>query len=370
MAVYIIGSIPPDPGVGLEDGATIAFASTAPIGTHSLNITTFGLGDGLLEAGTLGQDIGTFNHPVSGMLIQQENPASQEVIYNDDLGFRHLRSRGNAPIGSSRTGSWQFDLGQWYLNTDLLVSRWTYPTLTGVTAGLNERQWKNLRFHPYPFLNYDDPPGNENTGGNAFYQASAGLNFTGRIIHIGPTGVAQSLDGYVPPANQARWHRLDTLFNPGSVDTANGYVYSRQVIPTTGVYYPWDYYGPASNGAVSFNRVFTSSAYNWPKGIRYIHVEDYREQALEGSCIYHTDYYVQIGSKKLIEIGNAPEYTDCSHTEIQYPLSWANLSGSFRLHRGRLASFEDLTVFVTEVVNGSVVVLAKGPLTGTSIMLN
>lgn len=356
-------------GSELAEGATISVSANG-LGTHNLDITTLGLGDGILDAGTLGQDIGTFVHPASGMTIEQENPSNQDVSYSNDMGFRTLRSQGTS--SGSRTGSFQFDYGENIpLNTPILFSRWTYPMIDGTQSGSSETQWKHYRFHPYPFLGYDDPPGNAGNAGNSIYLTDTYNGTRRRIIHYSPTGTATSLPGYCPALNERRWHRMDTIFNPGSLNTANGYCTSRQVIPETGTYYPWDYYGPNGSGASAVNRQFMSSSYPW-QAIRYIHVEDYRENGAINSRIYHNDYYFQVGDTKLIEIGNASTYSACTHTEIQYPLAWADDGCQFRLHYGGrgLAQAAQLYVFITEVVNGSTQVLASGPLTSTTLVLS
>lgn len=62
---------------------------------------------------------------------------------------------------------------------------------------------------------------------------------------------------------------------------------------------------------------------------------------------YYADVYVD-NTFARVEIGNAPRYDDCTHREIQYPLSWDPSAVSIRVNQGAFAPGQTAYLFVVD----------------------
>src|SRR5690606_3277468 len=71
--------------------------------------------------------------------------------------------------------------------------------------------------------------------------------------------------------------------------------------------------------------------------------------------IVYDDVYLAIGSNAVsrVEIGNAPNYKDVTHLELQMHSSWKSGEIRFNLNKGNFPSLDNLYVFVTDK-NGNV----------------
>ncbi|MDR7420718.1 MAG: hypothetical protein QN178_17620, partial [Armatimonadota bacterium] len=217
---------------------------------------------------------------------------------------------------------------KWFVQYWVMLAanwRWGTSTYGGNDDGLSNVKF--MRFFPLGARNYSNV-------GYAFH-GFAGKQTT-RFVEIGPSqSLPINLEALLAPGS---WHLIQVEFAENSgVDRADGrlrlwidgqiYDDTRTLVTNIGTD------GPAVNKRPFIIGLFDS----WPPS----------DAPVANMFGYYADIYVD-NTFARVEIGDAPRYDDCTHREIQYPLSWDPGAISIRVNQGAFAAGQAAYVFVVD----------------------
>lgn len=203
--------------------------------------------------------------------------------------------------------------------------QWGTTTYNGGNDGL--ANVKFLRFFPLGSRNYSNV-------GYSFHGFAG--NRTLRFVENGPSTYQPiELATLLTPGS---WHLIQAEFGENSgVDRADGrlrlwidgqlYDDTRTLVTNVG-----------TDGPAVHKRPFIIGLYDsWPPS----------DAPVANMFAYYADVYVD-NTFARVEIGNAPRYDDCTHREIQYPLSWDPGAVSIRINQGAFVTGQTAYVFVVD----------------------
>jgi hypothetical protein len=85
---------------------------------------------------------------------------------------------------------------------------------------------------------------------------------------------------------------------------------------------------------------------------RYVHFQNYWGNQKEGetgnASIYLDDIFVQKGTQARVEIGDSPDWSACTHREIQVPSAWSDGSIKITVNQGSFQAGEQAYLFVVD----------------------
>jgi len=64
--------------------------------------------------------------------------------------------------------------------------------------------------------------------------------------------------------------------------------------------------------------------------------------------IYYDDIYLQFGTQARVEIGDSPEWSACTHREIQVPSAWSDGSIKITVNQGSFQAGDTAYLFVVD----------------------
>jgi hypothetical protein len=208
-----------------------------------------------------------------------------------------------------------------------LAPNWQWGTTTYNGGNDGMANVKFVRFFPTGSRNYSNV-------GYAFHGFAG--NQTLRFVENGASTYRPiDLNTLLTPGS---WHLIQVEFGENSgVDRADGrlrlwidgqlYDDTRTLVTNVGTD------GPAVN-----KRPFIIGLYDsWPPS----------DAPVANMFGYYADIYVD-NTFARVEIGDAPRYDDCTHREIQYPLSWGAGSIAIRVNQGAFAAGRTAYLFVVD----------------------
>ena len=145
----------------------------------------------------------------------------------------------------------------------------------------------------------------------------------------------------VVPVNS--WVRLEYYFEENSaMDARDGtlrYFIHRQSEPVRTVK---DYVGNLKTRSAGATYDFH----------RYVHFQNYWGNQKEGetgnASIYLDDIFVQKGTQARVEIGDSPDWSACTHREIQVPSAWSDGSIKITVNQGSFQAGDTAYLFVVD----------------------
>jgi hypothetical protein len=128
--------------------------------------------------------------------------------------------------------------------------------------------------------------------------------------------------------NLDRWFRLERYMAIGDLGVANGYSYAAADLEMAG-----EIRGLFHTCQSTFDL--------WSLG------HYFRQDNGALLRVYISEIYVDVTAAR-IELGDAPNWDDCTHREIQIPQAWDQVSASFEVNTGNFNSGQDVFVFLVD----------------------
>lgn len=313
----------------ISDGLQVTISGSG-FGTNPLNkIEWLGGTGGNIEQGIVGNKF-----QKTGWLGEPTNPAAFEAKYSD------LKSHSGAhSIMSSYTETqYRSDItyGSGTEIKEIYVTWWAY-----FDAGSFDGQWKMWRMMPVHGFSDNFTPN--------IYSAK----LTNVLFHMRPTPTLDTLwrwsdaPDWLRPAGRAltaypgkdQWARMEIYIKasstPGQTD---GSLVTTCIRPGTGMGDGIDYDG----------NLMTYSA-DQTNRYKYFVFQNYLSGAGRSNVkIFLDDIFVQEDSRARVEIGNDSVWQNCTHREIQIPLTWSDTVTTFTVNQGSFSVGDNLYLFVVD----------------------
>jgi hypothetical protein len=363
---------PAEPGDAFEHSQPFTITG-AGFGTNSGVQSTLGFGSDAILALPLGSAVPGYTDPISG-LVWSLDPVVQTAddtgfAVSEDIGFRTaravMRTPNNGSDGNTKPEqAWiELDAGPIPDNTRILVSWWSKNTATLRPGSSPPGQLKQFRLGTRSRLN--------GSNANSFY-LSHNTNGAGVLVYK----IDESTDPMQSSASGGlqcpRWDddkntRMDLYIRSGTRDTANGYIGGRIHKPADGVPI-----GAALRTFRNSSNTRNTAAFQFltaadPTPWRYLKWQNYYGNGLHTARTHLWGVYVQVGSWRHVELGDAPTYATCTRSEICRWTSWSDTSVTFRARFGQLGSGPKWVYLFDD--NGAVINPTGVELTSTSLTL-
>ena len=303
----------------IADGHSVTISGSG-FGNNSAQKEWLGGSDGMIESGIIGQVPSRANWSfgtswadtyIAEDYVHSGNKSLKVSTNSDGLYNGDIRYNSNRQIGPGE---------------EIFVSWWTRRN------HVNTGQWKMFR------LDFE----NDITDGP--YQLNMFNHDTQRqfVVRPGPDAEANLWQSWSPPypSQDDRWYRLDLMIHISDYGVYNGTYAMNRHDPVSG--------SPIVNMTLTDRLSFIDSNgfYQW------FVWQNYMGNGITSQDVWTDDIFVQVGSVARIEIGDDPNWDNCTFREIQYPNSWNSNQIVIYINEGLFSGEDDAYLYIVDENGG------------------
>ena len=339
-----------------SDGSNVSLSGSS-FGSHAMDVEWMGGSNGRIESLATGTRADGWGQGWRIGVSSSATPA-QISTARAHSGNRSIRAYVDYDISNSYNSGFAFEPGQAF--DEIYVSWWVYfrPISEDGSCGSYGPQWKMWRLNA-----------------TADWNASMN-NFLGEIMSSGNYRVGQGRDnlytmlwcanvgawdcaksepcfpygypngtlseqwhtsgqtGVAMPNDANKWVRWELYVKASSApDVKDGSYIYRCIIPGQNTWaVEWE-----NNICTHRDLNSTPGVTGWMQWTRFIW-QNYWGNCGDDAEWFFDDIYVQLGNHARVELGDAPQWQDCRHREVQDVTSWSSSSIQVRLNKGSLPS--------------------------------
>lgn len=324
----------------ISDGEILTITGVG-LGYSNIDYQFLGGADGHIEQTAETQEDVDFGNWLLNSFAPKQIVSNEQVRSGSKAYYMNVHSNGFGDGSSGKyNGTIRYDFGENIPeNTKIYFSWWVK---LNVRTKTRDGQWKLFR------LVYQNDIQDQGTEffmsnwpeGDRYLYVNAGHE------HNDDSVVLYGNDIY--PENDNSWYRMEVALTTSTQGVRDGDIEMYRHHPDTGAITKGHFRRSSGEPEPKYPATKT---YETDKRYRYFIWQNYLGNGFTESDVYMDDLYIQVGGFQRIEIGDNPNWDDCTFRDIQPVVSWRDDEIRFKFNKGGLESGQTYYLFLVNENN-------------------